>query len=110
MVARALLDTGATMSMVSSRVARTLQLPHQGTRVTITGVKDMTDNDSHPLVRLALCPVHMDKPVISMLAASVPKVAGELPLSRNYHKTSHLSWLTPPSICQGKLIYYWAVT
>ena len=80
MVARALLDTGATMSMVSSRVARTLQLPHQGPRVTITGLKDMTDNDSHPLVKLALCPVHPDKPVISMLAASVPKVAGDLPL------------------------------
>ena len=39
MVARALLDTGATMSMVSSRVARSLQLAHLGSRITITGVK-----------------------------------------------------------------------
>ena len=40
----------------------------------------MTNDDTHPLVKLALCPVHTDKPTLPILAASVPKVTCNLAL------------------------------
>ena len=40
MVARAFLDSGASMSLVSSRVAQTLQLPRMSAQVSFSGVQD----------------------------------------------------------------------
>ena len=41
LIARALLDSGSTVSMISNQVAQTLQLPKQITSVRFSGAQDI---------------------------------------------------------------------
>ena len=80
MVARALLDLGASMSLVPNRVAHTLQLPRLATPVSFTGVQDTPVEESRSLVNIDLCAVQTREPVLAMAAAVVSKVTCDLPL------------------------------
>ena len=80
MVARALLDSGASMSLVSSRVAQTLQLPRMSAQVSLSGVQDTPVQEARSIVTVDLCPVNESNPVLAGTAAVVARVTCDLPL------------------------------
>ena len=80
MVARALLDSGASMSLVSSRVAQTLQLPRMSAQVSFSGVQDTPVQEARSIVTVDLCPVNESNPVLAVTTAVVARVTCDLPL------------------------------
>ena len=85
MRARALLDSGASMSLLSNRVAQTLQLPRRATNVTFSGAKATPLQGSQSITQVSLCPMTTDQPILSVTAAIVPKVTCDLPLQGATH-------------------------
>ena len=84
-VARALLDSGASMSLVSNRVAQTLQLPKTSTLVSFSGAQATPLQGAQSVTALNLCPTHSDQPVLAVTVAIVTKVTCDLPLQGAAH-------------------------
>ena len=80
MVARALLDSGATFTLISTRAMKTLALPRSKTSITIKGVQNMTSNPSCALTSFTLSPVQNPEQSHHISAAAVPEVTCSLPL------------------------------
>ena len=74
MIARALLDSGASMSLLSNRVAQTFQLPRCATNVTFSGAQATPLQGSQSITQVSLCPMTTDQPILSVTAAIVPKL------------------------------------
>ena len=80
MVARALLDSGATFTLISTRVMKTLALPKSKTCITIKGVQNTTSNPSYSLTSFTISPVQRPEMTHHISAAAVPEVTCSLPL------------------------------
>ena len=79
-VARALLDSGASTSLVSSRVAQAIQLPRMSAQVSFSGVQDTPMQEARSIVTVDLCPENETNPVLAVTAAVVARVTCDLPL------------------------------
>ena len=82
MVARVLLDS---VSLVSNRVAQTLQLPKTSTQVSFSGAQATPLQGAYSVTTLNLCPTHSAQPVLAVTAAIVNKVTCDLPLQGAAH-------------------------
>ena len=74
MVARALLDSGASISLVFSRVAQTLQFPLMSTQVSFSGVQVTPMQEACSILTVDLCPVNESNTVSAVTAAVVARV------------------------------------
>ena len=85
MITRALLDSGASMSMLSNKVAQTLQLPRHATNITFSGAQATPLQVSQAITQVSLCLMHSHHPILSITAAIVPRVTCDLPLQGATH-------------------------
>ena len=77
---RALLDSGSTISLISTKAANSLQLPKTPTHITFSGVQDSASTPSHALVTVSMSPLQAPDQPFQISAAVVPKVTCDLPL------------------------------
>ena len=77
--ARALIDPGAGISLVSSRVAQLLHLPLTKTTLQFSGVQGTPCKASKHIAQLSLSPLQVDHPKVSIKAAVVATVTNDLP-------------------------------
>ena len=91
-LARALLDSGSSMTLASSRAAQALSLPVTKTRVTFSGVQDTPIQSSNALVILSISPSQVIYPQLEISTAVVSKVTCNLPLqgASSLRDLSHL--------------------
>ena len=80
MVARALLDSGSSLSILSTKAMRTLQLKNLGSSVTIQGVGASSTGTSYPLCSITLSSSDKDDWRQDITAAVMSKVTADLPL------------------------------
>ena len=80
LVARALLDSGSTISLITARPANTLKLPRTSTHITFSGVQDSVASPSHSLVNVCLSPLQESEQQHQIVAAVVSTVTCDLPL------------------------------
>ena len=80
LVARALLDSGATFTLISTKAMKTLGLHKSNTCITIKGVQNRDSNPSHSLTNFTLSPVQEPDKAFHISAAVVPEVTCDLPL------------------------------
>ena len=80
MVVRALLDSGSTISLLSTKAANTLKLPKTATHITFSGVQDSVSTPSHALVNVAMSSLQATDTQFQISAAVVPRVTCDLPL------------------------------
>ena len=84
-MARALLDSGASMSLVSNRVAQTLHLSNVSTNVSFSGAQATPLQGAQAITSMSLCPMNSEEPVLAVTAAIVSKVTCDLPLQGATH-------------------------
>ena len=98
MIARALLDSGSSLSLVSNRVAQTLQLPKTMTNVSFSGAQATPLQGAQSITSMCLCPTTSSEPALNVTAAIVPKVTCDLPLQGAAHVRNmpHLKSLPLP--------------
>ena len=77
--ARALIDSGAGISLISSRVAQLLHLPLTKTDLQFSGVQGTPCKASKHIAHLSLSPVQAEHPIIHLKAAVVTTVTNDLP-------------------------------
>ena len=82
---RALLDSGSTLSICSTRLARQLQLKPTGKRVAIRGIKSKDSSKLHPLRRVKLASEYQQDWSREITVASMDEVIRELPLQDAQH-------------------------
>ena len=80
MVARALMDSGATMSLITNKAMRTLALKKSKTCVSIKGVKNTESVPARCLTNFVLSPIHNADLTYPVVAAAMPEVTCNLPL------------------------------
>ena len=80
LVVRALLDSGATFTLISTKAMKTLSLPKSKTHITIKGVQNSYVEPSHSLTNFTLSPVQEPEKTYHISAAVVPEVTCDLPL------------------------------
>ena len=78
--ARALLDTGATLSLITSKLAHQLQLPKEPCSLTFTGVTGTTNGTTSHMVSFSISDIHNRHTKFHVQAPVVPKVTTDLPL------------------------------
>ena len=71
LVARALLDYSASMSLVSSRAVQCLQLPKTNTHISSSGVQDTTAKATNSLVTLHVSSLQPNHPILQISAAVI---------------------------------------
>ena len=94
--ARALLDSGSTMSFVSERIVQSLGLKRHAQRLTVSGIGGMSSNSSQSFVStLQVSSLYSPEAKYEITAIVVPRVTCDLPLQPvlNYSSWSHLSML-----------------
>ena len=84
-VARALLDSGASLSLVSNRLAQTLQLPRTATQVQFVGAQATPLQGAQAVAHMTLCPTSNSGPAVEVTAAVVHQVTCDLPLQGATH-------------------------
>ena len=84
-VARALLDSGAGLSLLSQHVVTQLQLPKTSRELSISGVMGTNAGSVSHMVYLVIAPKRAFQPRLSMEAVIVPKVTCDLPLEEAKH-------------------------
>ena len=77
---RALLDAGSTLSIISSRLVRDLNLEKTGKEVSITGIKSKDSQKHHPMARVTLTSELNPTWRKEVLVASMDEVIRQLPL------------------------------
>ena len=95
LVVRALLDSGSTISLISTKAANTLQLAKIPTHITFSGVQDSTSTPSHALVTVSMSPLQAPDQSFQISAAVVPKVTCDLPLqgAAGVQELPHIKYL-----------------
>ena len=94
--ARALLDAGSSISFISDRLSRTLQLRHCPQSVTISGIAGITHSRSnHAVTSFHVSPLQQSNKQFSVSAIVVPQVTCKLPTCPTSADTSwnHLKGL-----------------
>ena len=84
-MARALLDSGADMSLITSKLTQSLQLPKQAMVTDFCGAQRTPLKQSQSGTQLSICPVDQQGLNLSTLAAVVPEVTCRLPLQGASH-------------------------
>ena len=79
-VARALLDSGTTLSLLTKQTMQALGLQPSDVNVRITGVENTTSSGACPLANFAISPLHRQGDKIDVVAAVVNQATGILPL------------------------------
>ena len=80
LLARALLDPGASISLVTKRVVQSLQLKKDSHKLTITGAQGVSTGNSLHSATFMVRAVQSSRPSLTLTAAVVPKVTCNLPL------------------------------
>ena len=78
--ARALLDSGFTLTLISSKAVQALQLPTTPKTITFSGVQDTPIQSSKHIVTFSLSPTQASSEELQISAAVVDKVTCNLPL------------------------------
>ena len=79
-VARVLLDSGSSLSLVSNRIAQTLRLPRTSTKVSFSGAQATPLQSAQFVTAMTLLPMTSKPVAVNVTAAIVPKVTCDLPL------------------------------
>ena len=103
-VARALLDSGATLSLLTRQTMAALELEPSDISVKVTGVENTTTSGACPLATFAISPLHRPKEKMEMVAAVVAQATGTWeqevwwtsPILKGYN------WQTPIFFYQGR--------
>ena len=92
---RALIDSGAGMSLVSHRLSQQLNLPLTRNNLQFTGVQGAPCKPSRHMTNFHLSPMHTDQPQVLVQALVVPTVTVDLPTRELPQVTAlpHLSGL-----------------
>ena len=92
---RALLDSGATMSLITTKTMNALALKKSPTFVSITGVQNTESGHAHCLTNFILSPPHNPGLSYQVVAAAVPEVTCDLPqgAAHSVKKLPHLQGL-----------------
>ena len=77
--ARALIDPGATLSLVSNKLTKKLKLPKSKARITFTGVQGTPCKAANHVTELVISPLLGNQPQVTLTAAVVDKVTEDLP-------------------------------
>ena len=80
MIARALLDTGATLSLISTKAMKSLGLTKQGTSVFIKGVDSVKNSPARPIVSVRVSSLCRKDWSQQVNVAVPPEVTPDLPL------------------------------
>ena len=80
MLARALLDTGAALSLIFSKAMKTLELPKKGSSVFLNGVESPDSTPARPLVDVLVSSVCRKGWSKQVEVAATPRVTPDLPL------------------------------
>ena len=91
--ARALIDSGAGMSLVSNRVAQLLKLKLSKTDLQFSGVQGTPCKAAKHITNLSVSPVQVHAPTIRIAAAVVSTVTNDLP-TQDLSAVSRLPHLT----------------
>ena len=79
MVVRAMLDTGANTSVISSKVMRTLNIKKLDHWVTLTGVESSDNTPSRPTALVTIASPHSKDWSKTVTVVAVPKVMEDIP-------------------------------
>ena len=79
LIARTLLDSGASVSLVSNRAVQCLQLQNPR-QLTLSGVQEAITGSSNHAVNIILSPTHPSKAKVHLTASVVTRVTCDLPL------------------------------
>ena len=114
-VARALLDSGATLSLLSKQTMQALDLKTSDVNVRITGVENTTTSGACPLVSFSISPLHRPKEKKEVVAAVVSQATGTLPLqdAKSVADLPHIRGLQladPNFFLPGKIDFCWGRT
>ena len=92
LLARALLDPGASISLVTKRVVQSLQLKKDSHKLTFTGAQGVSTGNSLHSAAFMVRAVQSNQPSLTLMAAVVPKVTCDLPLqgAAGVRKLEHL--------------------
>ena len=112
---RALLDSGATMSLITTKTMNALALKKSPTFVSITGVQNTESGHAHCLTNFILSPPHNPGLSYQVVAAAVPEVTCDLPqgAAHSVKMLPHLQGLPladPDSMSQARLTLSWVRT
>ena len=80
LVVRALLDSGSTATLLSTKAANTLKLPKTATYITFSGVQDSHTSPSRSLVNVTVSSLQPPRNNFKISAAIIPRVTCDLPL------------------------------
>ena len=78
-VARALLDSGAVVSLITQSTRAALQLEATDEKHNLSGIEDTPTSKGCPVVNCMLAPVHKPKQQLELSATVVGKVTGLMP-------------------------------
>ena len=92
---RALLDSGSTLSILSTRVMKYLKLKDTGRTVSISGVSSRSTNRRHPLAKATLTSAYKPDWSKRITVAGMDEVTRKLPLQEETHvrKLTHIKEL-----------------
>ena len=92
MTVRALLDAGSTLSIISTKLKRNLDLKETGKEVAISGIKSKENKQSHPMARVTLASEYQTNWTKEITVASMDEVIRQLPLqdAQSVRWMSHL--------------------
>ena len=92
LLVRALLDPGASISLVTKRVVQSLQLKKDSHKLTITGAQGVSTGNSSHSATFIVRAIQSSRPSLTLPAAVVPKVTCDLPLqgAAGVRKIEHL--------------------
>ena len=90
--ARAFLDSGSTVSLISNNLKRSLALKSSGGSLCVSGVGDFEDDTPNPLVNVTLSSTYLPNWKQEITAVALPKVIKNLPLrdASSVTQMSHL--------------------
>ena len=92
--ARALLDSGAGLSLVSARVSQLLDLKLRRTEIQLSGVQGTRCKPIKHVTQLFLSPIQTSSPSIEVTAAVVSQVTNDLP-AQDVSAVTTLSHISP---------------
>ena len=92
MTVRALLDAGSTLSIISTKLMKHLNLTTTGKEVAISGIKSKDNQQSHPMARVTLASEYHTDWKRDVTVAAMDEVIRQLPLqdAQSVRRMSHL--------------------
>ena len=92
MTVRALLDAGSTLSIISTKLMKNLNLITTGKEVAISGIKSKGNKQSHPMARVTLASEYQTEWKRDVTVAPMDEVIRQLPLqdAQSVRKMAHL--------------------